>query len=466
MSQQVHRDFPRRLRALRVARNMTQRELARGSLSVSYISLLEAGRRSPKPEVLRDLAEALGCSVAELTGEVEAVATRPATLTLSYGRLAIEAGDPGEAERQFSTVLAAAPPDPLTRTEAELGLARALAEQGRLAEAAQQYESLLRDNADGPAFVASLGMVISWIRCLYELGELTRVVEVGMGTLERVDRIGAWESEDAIRLLATVAAAHAELGDLRQAERLLREGMERADRIGSPRARAAVLWNASQIACEQGSYREALELAEEALAFFRSDRDRRSAARLLTAYGCILLSHAPPRLGEARSAFERALHELTEIGGGIDRGYVLTELSRTLLLEGDVAGAVRSARRSLDELGGQAHLERARAQMALAAALAAADEPDESRETFAEAAQTLSRLNASRQASRAWAELGEMLAEAGDPVGAVDAFRKATAAIHLGRALPNTAGPNSAASDAGRPGTGESDAGQSAGRAG
>ncbi|MDG4766409.1 tetratricopeptide repeat protein [Solwaraspora sp. WMMD406] len=441
MSQHVHRDFPRRLRALRTARNMTQRELARGSLSVSYISLLEAGRRTPKPEVLRDLAETLGCSVAELTGEVDAVATRPASLTLSYGRLAIEAGDPGEAERQFATVLAAAPPDPLTRTEAHLGLARAMAEQGRLDEAAQQYESLLRDNTDGPAFVASLGMVISWVRCLYELGELHRVIEVGMGTLERVDRLGAWESEDAIRLLATVAAAHAELGDLRQAERLLREGMDRARRIGSPRARAAVLWNASQVACEQGSYREALELAEEALAFFRQDRDRRSAARLLTAYGCILLSHTPPRVREARTAFDSALRELTEIGGGIDRGYVLTELSRVNLLDGDVASAVDCARRSLSELGGQAHLERARAQIALAAALAAADDKEQSQEVFAEAAQTLGRLNASRQASRAWAELGDMLADTGDPIGAVEAFRKATAVVHLGRAASDAAYP-------------------------
>ncbi|WBB99289.1 MULTISPECIES: tetratricopeptide repeat protein [unclassified Solwaraspora] len=440
MSQQVHPDFPRRLRALRVARNMTQRELARGSLSVSYISLLEAGRRSPKPEVLRQLAQTLGCSVAELAGEADAVATRPAALTLSYGRLAIEAGDPTEAERQFSSVLATAAPDPLTRTEAQLGLARALAEQGRLVEAAQQYESLLRDNPDGPAFVASLGMVISWIRCLYELGELQRVIEVGMGTLDRVDRLGAWESEDAVRLLATVAAAHCELGDLRQAERLLHEGLQRADRIGSPRARAAVLWNASQVACEQGSYREALELAEEALAFFRQDRDRRSAARLLTAYGCILLSHTPPRIDEARTTFERALRELTEVGGGIDRGYVLTELSRTLLLDGDAAGAVRSARRSLAELGGQAHLERARAQTALAAALAAAGDITGSREMFAGAAATLGGLRASRQASRAWAELGDVLADTGDPVGAVEAFRKATAAVHLGLQSSRRAG--------------------------
>jgi len=120
---------------------------------------------------------------------------------------------------------------------------------------------------------------------------------------------------------------------------------------------------------------------------------------------------------------------------------VLTELSRTLLMEGDVAGAVQSARRSLTELGGQAHLERARAQTALAAALAAADEMAESREMFAEAAQTLSGLNASRQASRAWAELGDMLADTGDPVGAVGAFRKATAAVRLGRTLPEQGQP-------------------------
>lgn len=438
MSQHSQQDFPFRLRALRQARNLTQRQLAGDSLSVSYVSHLEAGRRTPTPETLRELARTLRCDVAELTGERDSSQARPPMLTASYGRLALEAGQLDVAEAEFTALLATSRLDPLLRTEALLGIARILELQGRLEEAAHAYESLVKEAMDASSYISSLDLVLRWLRCLYELGELTRVIEVGLGAIERVERLGAWDSVSAIQILSTVAAAYFEVGDVRQAERLLREGLDRADRMRSPKARASVLWNASRIAAERGQYREALCFAEEALAFFRQDSDQRSAGRMLTAYGCILLYHNPPRAGEAKAVFEEALDHLSHAGGGVDRGYVLTELSRVKLMQGDADGAVAAAESSLHELGPEASLERARANIALAAALAATGEVDRSKEIFTEAAQTLGQLRASRQASRAWAELGDVLANAGDAVGAVEAFRKASAAVNL--MSPSSAG--------------------------
>ena len=106
MSQLRQHDFPRRLRALRTARGLTQRELAGGSLSVSYVSLLEAGRRNPTPETLQVLAERLGCSLDELTGAAESPQTRPPALSVRYGQLALEAGRADEATAHFETALA------------------------------------------------------------------------------------------------------------------------------------------------------------------------------------------------------------------------------------------------------------------------------------------------------------------------------------------------------------------------
>jgi tetratricopeptide (TPR) repeat protein len=204
--------------------------------------------------------------------------------------------------------------------------------------------------------------------------------------------------------------------------------------MSSPRARAAVLWNASHLASERGQHREALELAEEALAYFRHGSDRRSAARLLSQYGYLLLRQEPPRVDEARSTLEEALAILREHGARYELGYVLTELSRAYLLKGEVAGAVDAAEQSLDELGPEAALERARAATALAAALAANGARDRAAELFTTAAETLGQMKTSRQAARAWVELGEMLVQAGDPAAAVDAFRKATVAMNLGAA--------------------------------
>lgn len=431
MSQVSQQEFARRLRALRAAKGLTQRQLAGDELSVSYVSLLEAGRRTPTPETVRVLAASLGCSPAELLGEKDSPAARPAALNTRFGQLALEVGRFDEAQEYFEAALATPDLDPLLRAEIMVGLARVREGQGRLREAAQAYENLVQEAIDSPQYLASLGVVISWCRCLYELGDLNRVIEVGTGAMRELDRLQAWQSDTAIQLLATVAAAHFELGEIQQSERLLREGLRRAEQMRSPAARAAVLWNASHVASEEGRHGEALELAEEALTYFRSSGDRRAVARLLSQYGYLLLRQDPPRVEDATGTLEEGLAILKEVGYGYERGYILTELSRAHLMRGDAVAARDLAERSLAELGPEAALERARAQTALAAAFAALGEKDQAAEIFDQAAQTLSNLRASRQAARAWVELGNTLDEAGDSAGAVRAFRQATASVNL-----------------------------------
>ncbi|MBB5869057.1 tetratricopeptide (TPR) repeat protein [Allocatelliglobosispora scoriae] len=438
-SQSTSAEFPRRLRALRTARGITQRQLAGDNLSVSYVSLLETGRRSPGPEVLQQLADRLSCSVEELRGDIETSATRPAALAVRFGQLALESGRAEEALDHFGTVLRTTDLDPLLRSDARIGAARALEAAGRLEEAARAYETLVQEAIDAPTYLASLGVVLSWCGCLFELGQLNRVVEVGVGAMQQFDRLDAWDSDGAIQLLATVASAHFELGDVGQAERLLQEGLARANRMHSPRARASVLWNASQIASERGRHREALDLAEEALAYFRHGSDRRSTARLLGAYGYLLLRQDPPRPVEAKEALQEALAGLTDSGRGFDRGSILVEISRSHLMIGDPSSAVDAARQSLVEAGPEATLQGAQARTALGAALAAIGDADGATVEFARAAEELGRIHANREAARAWAELGNVLAEAGDAHGAVRAFRHATAELHLVQRHQSTA---------------------------
>lgn len=424
-------EFAQRLRRLRAAKGLTQRQLAGTELSVSYVSLLEAGRRTPTPETVQVLAASLGCTPAELIGDQDSLPARPPTLNLRFGQLALAAGSLDQAQQHFEVALATPELDPLVRTEAVIGQARVLEAQGRLREAADAYEGLVQEAMNSPRYVASLSVVIHWCRCLYELGELGRVVEVGTGAMQELDRLRAWQSDAAVQLLATVAAAHFELGEVPQAERLLREGLRRAEEIRSPKARASVLWNASHLASEEGRHREALELAEEALAYFRHETDQRATARLLSQYGYLLLRQDPPRVADAVDTLDEALAVLRHVGYGYERGYVLTELSRAHLLQGRSEQAVELAEEALTELGPEAALERARADTVLAAALAAQGAPERAAEVFDRAASTLAELRASRHAARAWVELGNVLDQAGDQAGAVRAFRQAAASVNL-----------------------------------
>ena len=65
--------FAERLKALRAARNMTQRELAtKAQVTFSYISRLEAGGAAPGIDLLQELAQALDANVADLLPGPEA----------------------------------------------------------------------------------------------------------------------------------------------------------------------------------------------------------------------------------------------------------------------------------------------------------------------------------------------------------------------------------------------------------
>jgi transcriptional regulator with XRE-family HTH domain len=129
MSQCGRAGFPHRLRTLRQARRMTQRDLAGTELSVSYISLLESGQRQPTEVTLRLLAAALQCEVKDLVGS-EPGAADPVVLLIKQAELALESGQSVAAREQFERVLDRADIDLGARTQALIGRAQALRRRG------------------------------------------------------------------------------------------------------------------------------------------------------------------------------------------------------------------------------------------------------------------------------------------------------------------------------------------------
>src|SRR2546423_3538558 len=91
-----------RVRQLRVARGMTQTELAGERFSKEYVSQIERGKTRPTPETVAWLANRLGVDVgflehgvsADDRGRVEAVLTRGEALS--------EAGEYAEAIEEFT----------------------------------------------------------------------------------------------------------------------------------------------------------------------------------------------------------------------------------------------------------------------------------------------------------------------------------------------------------------------------
>lgn len=409
---------------------MTQRQLAGTGLSVSYVSLLESGKRSPTPETIQILAHALACDVHELVEP--AGAGQPLALVLAQADLALEAGQVTTALERYEHVLASGQDAPAELSRrARLGQAQSLQRAGRLAEAARAYEHCVRLGEVDPANEASLQVYVGWCRCLYELGELARAADVGRTALAEIDAAQARESELSIRLIATVAAVRLELGDLREAERLLEDGLERASRVRSPTARGAILWNASSVAYERGRYQQALELSEEALRIFRGSNTTLHLGQLLGARGYLLLRCDPPRVDEAFESLREALTLLAETADPVYQAYVFTELCYAHLARDEVDEAIHAAQDAQRLLGSTAMLETARASTALAAALTAKGEHERARAVFTEAATVLDRLGATRHAARAWIELAHAQVKTGRFKEAVVAYDRAASAVNI-----------------------------------
>src|SRR5437870_11221082 len=94
-----------RLRRLRIARGMSQRELSAPGVSYAYISRIEAGTRQPSVKALRRLAAKLGVSAEYLETGSELNPADQRELRLADLEPAVRLGDADDVEQPLEAVL-------------------------------------------------------------------------------------------------------------------------------------------------------------------------------------------------------------------------------------------------------------------------------------------------------------------------------------------------------------------------
>src|SRR5829696_5973355 len=126
-----------RLRAARVAKGMTQTDLAGADVSVGYVSRIEAGHRRPNLQVLTDLCFRLETPVEQLLMGVAPQELEAIMLNLDFAELSLESGQPQVAEGQAREALEQADAASLRELayRAKFLIARALETQGMIDDA-------------------------------------------------------------------------------------------------------------------------------------------------------------------------------------------------------------------------------------------------------------------------------------------------------------------------------------------
>src|SRR5256885_14994874 len=113
-----------RVRNLRLSKHLSQAQLAGTELSDSYISLIESGKRTPTPAVVRLLASRLGCLPEYLSDGVEPEERLPLQVRPRPAELSLLGGEPREALQAFTEILDAVDNDPDRLSPGRWGQAR------------------------------------------------------------------------------------------------------------------------------------------------------------------------------------------------------------------------------------------------------------------------------------------------------------------------------------------------------
>jgi tetratricopeptide (TPR) repeat protein len=421
-------ELGQRLRAARVAKGMTQTDLAGADVSVGYVSRIESGHRRPNLQVLTDLCVRLGTPVEQLLMGVAPQELEQIKLTLDFAELSLESGDAPTAELKAREAREAAEAAALREHayRARFLIARSLEAQGLVDDAVIELEALLSPRI-GNVLQIKVGIALS--RCYRESGDFSKAVEVGEMLLEHLTDTPLDGTDEAVQMAVTLAAAYYVRGDIAQAVRVCRRAISKAESLDSPVARASAYWNASVFEAARGAVSDAVPLAERALSLLSQGQDTRNLGVLRTQLGAMQLRMDPPQIDEAQQHLRQAAEEFQWCSASpVDIGRNELAQARAHYLAGDVETAESMSSRVHDQVQGLSPVLAADAKSLEGQVHAARGEVQAAVRAYREAVMVLTGVGSDREAAQMWFELAALLEEVNEFDAARDAYRSAAAA--------------------------------------
>ncbi len=317
-----------RLRQARLARGLTQEQLARGVATKGFISQVECNRATPSLAKLRLIAERLGMPLGHFTGD-------PSPMELTYLRksaeLAIKAKEPAHALALIDEA------GPLARTaneRADLQRIRGMALDTleRLPEALVALQTAAADAPpDDPELNGAIYTEIGTV--LNEQEQFNFAVEAGRRALH-------WRA----RVLTNLGRSCWGLGQLEQAHRFSLQALEAATDAESLFRIANAHMSLGVTARAKGLFDEAIEHCNRALEIHARIGQERAANRVLNNLGDV--HYAAGRKAEAWEAQSRCLARARELSDDFEIGVAASALARYALDAGKDADALQLARES------------------------------------------------------------------------------------------------------------------------
>jgi tetratricopeptide (TPR) repeat protein len=339
-----------RMRRLRLARGMTQKELAAPRYSYAYVSTIESGRRTPSKEAIEHFAARLGVTADELmTGRPADLVPR-LELGLLEARVSLSAGRLDEADRSIRSIANEAKRHHLTQVHArsELGLGLRDERRAKPDEALAHYERAEELLADEPP-TGWVDAVAGKARCYEALGDVRYAIFLLESLLDRLERDKLHDPDALSRLHASLIFAYLDAGIYRKAAGAGAQLLALAPHITDPSRIAQMHMNVARLFLHEGRAGDAERSLRRAEESYRQLNLRTEMGGAYLALGYVASREGD--LAKARDELERAVAIFEETGSEPDLAGALNELARVERLEGHHDRARQLLERSIASMG-------------------------------------------------------------------------------------------------------------------
>ena len=421
-----------RVRQLRIARGLTQTELAGERFSKEYVSQIERGKTRPTADTVEWLADRLGVDATFLEIGVSSSERERVESVIARAETAIEAGEHEDVVAELDALGPAlavvAAPELELRTLLASSWARMY-----LGETRKAIELLdrARGIVEAPSFtdVSRAEVLYQLACCRYKLNSISTAIALYTQSLELVERSGLPADRLRSHIYSWRARCYRRQRDWEAAKEDVERALELAEGLNDRRAVANAYFQASLIAERTGHWIVARSYAEKARTCYEELRDQSNVGKLLNEIGALNFQLGRPE--DAISYLKDSFKVLIDVGDDVDAARVISSLAQVHLRTGQVELAEEQARQALDMLQGRVeHLDEiGNAQLVLGRALLEQDRLEDAEELFTAAESSFDQLSSASHRAAAWIAQGDLAGRRGDDRRASRHYRRAAEAL-------------------------------------
>ena len=429
---QVPATLGQRMREARVARGLTQSELADNRFSKQYVSQLERDQLRPTGETLAWLAERLQIDQSYLATGVDGRQRERVESVVVRAEAAVEAHDYAEAIELLGEIDGPFPGDSAADLELRALLAESWARMyiGEM-RGALPLLSRAREIVEDPVFsdVDRAEVLFRLGCCRYRLTSVSTALALFTEALELAERSGIPCDRLRSRIFGWRSRCYRRQRDWEAALEDVERALELAEALDDPRGTADAYFLGALVAERRGQWVAARSYAEKAKKLYEQIDDRANTGKLLTTLGGLTFLLGKP--DESIPFFKQAFAVALEVGSDADAAQAVSSLAQVHLRTGQVELAEEQARHALELLAGRVDFidEIGNAQLVLGRSLLEQGKLEEAAEKFGAAETSFDQLSSASHKAAAWTAQAELAVERGDRDAAINLYQQAVQAL-------------------------------------